>query len=234
LIKLNNLDVFYGEVHVLKNVNLKVEKGEIVTLIGSNGAGKTTTLKTIIGLLKPKSGNIDFLGDKIHLIPAHEVIKKGISLVPEGRDIFPNMTVIENLLLGAYLCKDKEKINKELEYVFELFPVLKERQKQVAGTFSGGEQQMLSIGRGLMSQPKLLMLDEPSLGIAPKIVENIFEIIKEINKKGVTILLVEQNVRIALTMANRVYVMENGKIIMEGEAQKLLNDEKIREAYLGM
>jgi len=234
LLKIDNIDVFYGEVQALRAVSLRVEKGEMVTVIGANGAGKTTTLKTITGLLKPKNGSIEFLGERIDLVPGYNIVKRGIALIPEGRELFPEMTTMENLILGAYTRKNRKKINEDLEQVFKLFPVLKERRDQMAGTLSGGERQMLAIGRGLMSSPKLLMLDEPSLGLAPKIVETIFSTIQEINRQGVTILLVEQNARWALSVASRAYVIETGRIVLEGRGEDLLNNENVKRAYLGM
>ncbi len=233
MLELNNIDVHYGVIHALKNISLKVEKGEIVTLIGANGAGKTTTLRTISGLIKPSKGTITFKGQRIDGASAPEIVKAGISHVPEGRRIFPDMTVRENLELGAFLRKDKDEIQKDMELVFARFPILKNRSKQNAGTLSGGEQQMLAIGRGLMAQPSVLLLDEPSLGLAPIIVNDIFKIIKEIHKEGVTILLVEQNAKKAISISNRTYVLETGRIVKTGTGKELANDPEIIYSYLG-
>ncbi|HHV96318.1 MAG TPA: ABC transporter ATP-binding protein [Clostridiaceae bacterium] len=233
MLELNNIDVHYGVIHALKNISLKVEKGEIVTLIGANGAGKTTTLRTISGLIKPSKGTITFKGQRIDGASAPEIVKAGISHVPEGRRIFPDMTVRENLELGAFLRKDKDEIQKDMELVFARFPILKNRSKQNAGTLSGGEQQMLAIGRALMARPELLLMDEPSMGLAPLLVNEIFSIIKEINEQGTTILLVEQNANIALSIADRAYVIETGSIVLEGSGKELANSEQIKKAYLG-
>jgi len=233
MLKLNNVHVFYGAIHALKGISFEVNKGEIVTLIGSNGAGKSTCLKTISGLLKPKEGTITFHDVDLTAISAPKIVEGGISHVPEGRRIFANMTVSENLDLGAYLRKDKEGIKKDREMVFELFPRLKERRRQVAGTLSGGEQQMLAIGRALMSRPQLLLLDEPSMGLAPILVKQIFEIIQTINSQGTTVLLVEQNARMALSIADRAYVLETGKIVLSGDAKELMQSEEVKKAYLG-
>lgn len=234
MLNVDRINVFYGGAQALYNVSLKVEKEEIVALVGSNGAGKTTTLKTIAGLMRPASGEIYFLGEKITGLPANIIAEKGVSLVPEGRRLFPFLTVQENLEIGAYKGEARRKLKESLEIVFQLFPVLKERRDQLAHTLSGGEQQMLAIGRALMSRPRLLMLDEPSLGLAPLICSKIYSALKEINSQGVTILLVEQNVHMALRLADRAYVIENGRIIMEGEGEKLLMDENLRRAYLGI
>jgi branched-chain amino acid transport system ATP-binding protein len=223
----------YGKIEALKGISLTVNEGEIVTLIGANGAGKSTTLKTISGQLAPVAGTIEFLGEKIAGTPAHKVTSKGIIQVPEGRRIFPRMTVLENLEMGAFLRNDKDGIARDLEHVFELFPRLKERIAQKGGTLSGGEQQMLAMGRGLMAQPRLLMLDEPSMGLAPVVVEIIFEIIEKLNKDGITILLVEQNANLALSVADRGYVLETGEIKLEGTGHELLANEDVRKAYLG-
>jgi len=234
LLVLENVHTYYGNVHALKGISLTVEEGEIVTLIGANGAGKTTTLRTISGLIKPKEGRIIFDGQELNKIPAHKIVYMGISHAPEGRKIFPTLTVEENLLLGAYsLGNDRKAIEANKERVFALFPRLAERRKQLAGTLSGGEQQMLAIGRALMSRPRLLLLDEPSLGLAPMLVKAIFETIKEINRQGVTILLVEQNARAALKLAQRAYVLETGRIVLSGPCQELIKDERVRKAYLG-
>jgi branched-chain amino acid transport system ATP-binding protein len=233
MLELQNLNVYYGGIHALKNVNLKVNEGEIVTLIGANGAGKTTALRAISGIEKPKTGNISYKGKDLNSSSAPDIVKSGISHVPEGRRVFSTMSVFENLEIGAFTRKDKSEIKKDLENVFSLFPRLLERKNQLAGTLSGGEQQMLAIGRALMSRPKLLLLDEPSMGLAPLVVKEIFSIIKDINKKGTTVLLVEQNANMALQCANRAYIIKNGEIDVEGNAQDLLNDEKVKNAYLG-
>jgi branched-chain amino acid transport system ATP-binding protein len=233
MLLLNNIHVFYGAIHALKGISFEVNKGEIVTLIGSNGAGKSTCLKTISGLLQPKEGVLTFKGDDLTVVDAPQIVARGISHVPEGRRIFANMSVSENLDLGAYLRKDKEGIKKDKEEIFTLFPRLKERRRQLAGTLSGGEQQMLAMGRALMSKPELLLLDEPSMGLAPILVNQIFEIIQGINSTGTTILLVEQNARMALSIANRAYVLETGKIVLSGNAQELMATEEVRKAYLG-
>lgn len=233
MLKVNEIDVFYGNIQALKGVSLQVEEGEIVTLIGANGAGKTTLLHTISGLLKPKNGSIEYLGKPIHGRPAQQIVREGISHVPEGRRVFANMTVEENLDLGAYLRKDSKEIKKDLEKVYELFPRLFERKKQQAGTLSGGEQQMLAMGRALMARPKLLLLDEPSMGLAPLLVQTIFKIIEEINQNGTTILLVEQNAHMALSIAKRAYVIETGRVVISGTSKELQQSEQIREVYLG-
>ncbi|WP_417082818.1 ABC transporter ATP-binding protein [Mitsuokella jalaludinii] len=233
MLKIDNIDVYYGAIHALKGIGLEVNEGEIVTLIGANGAGKSTTLRTISGLLKPKAGSITFLGQNIAGVRAHEIVKKGISQVPEGRRVFAEMTVMENLDLGAFVRKDKAGIQQDLKHVFELFPRLEERKNQSAGTLSGGEQQMLAMGRALMSRPKLLLLDEPSMGLAPLLIKEIFNIIVDINKSGTTVLLVEQNANMALSIANRAYVLETGRITLSGKAQDLAASEDVRKAYLG-
>ena len=233
MLKIDNIDVYYGAIHALKGISLEVKEGEIVTLIGANGAGKSTTLRTISGLLKPKTGSITFLGQDIAGVRAHEIVKKGISQVPEGRRVFAEMTVMENLDLGAFVRKDKAGIQQDLKHVFELFPRLEERKNQSAGTLSGGEQQMLAMGRALMSRPKLLLLDEPSMGLAPLLIKEIFNIIVDINKSGTTVLLVEQNANMALSIANRAYVLETGRITLSGSAKELAASEDVRKAYLG-
>ncbi|HOJ09326.1 MAG TPA: ABC transporter ATP-binding protein [Clostridiales bacterium] len=233
MLEINNIDVYYGVIHALKNVSLKVRKGEIVTLIGANGAGKTTTLRTISGLIKPAKGSVFFNSEKISGISAQEIVKKGLSHVPEGRRIFPDMTVMENLELGAFLRNDKIGIKSDLENIYSRFPILKKRKRQNAGTLSGGEQQMLAIGRALMSKPKLLLMDEPSMGLAPLLVNEIFSIIKEINGLGTTILLVEQNANLALSIAHRAYVIETGSVVLEGSGKELAKSEEIKKAYLG-
>jgi branched-chain amino acid transport system ATP-binding protein len=232
LLTVRNLEVSYGSITALHGINLEVKKGEIVTLIGANGAGKTTTLRTISGLLKPRKGEVTYDGRNITGNKPHVITKMGVSHVPEGRGIFANLTVADNLELGAYLRKDKIK-QSEFERIFTLFPVLKERIKQSAGTLSGGEQQMLAISRALMSKPQVLLLDEPSLGLAPQMVQTIFRVIKEINGEGTTILLVEQNAHMALMTAHRGYVMETGSIVLEGDAAALLRRDEIKKAYLG-
>jgi branched-chain amino acid transport system ATP-binding protein len=233
MLEINNLNVHFGVIHALKGISLKVEEGEIVTLIGANGAGKTTTLRTISGLKKPTSGTIFFSGNDITSASAQDRVRMGISLSPEGRRIFSSLTVLENLELGAYLRRDKAEIKKDISIVYERFPILKDRRKQAAGTLSGGEQQMLAIGRALMSRPKLLCLDEPSMGLAPLLVQEIFDIIRDINQKGTTILLVEQNASMALQIANRAYVMETGTIPLSGTGADLMRSEDIKKAYLG-
>lgn len=233
MLEINNLNVHFGVIHALKGISLKVEEGEIVTLIGANGAGKTTTLRTISGLKKPTSGTILFNGNDITSTSPQDRVRMGISLAPEGRRIFSSMTVLENLELGAYLRRDNAEIKKDISMVYERFPILKERRKQAAGTLSGGEQQMLAIGRALMSRPRLLCLDEPSMGLAPLLVQEIFDIIRDINQKGTTILLVEQNASMALQIANRAYVMETGTITLSGTGTELMRSEDIKKAYLG-
>lgn len=232
VLTVKNINVYYGAIHAIKGVSFDVNRGEIVTLIGANGAGKSTTLHTISGLLRSKTGDIEFLNESIAHTPAHKVVEKGISHVPEGRRIFQGMTVEENLQMGAFLSK-KEMIPRNLEYVYEQFPRLKERVNQIAGTLSGGEQQMLAMGRALMSDPELLMLDEPSMGLAPILVDQIFEIIKNLNKAGTTILLVEQNAQMALSVADRAYVIETGKISLSGTGDELAKSEEVKRAYLG-
>ncbi|MBB6218319.1 branched-chain amino acid transport system ATP-binding protein [Anaerosolibacter carboniphilus] len=233
MLKVEDLNVYYGAIHAIKGISLEVEEGQIVTLIGANGAGKTTTLRTISGLNKAKSGQITFKGKSINSVPAQDIMAMGISQVPEGRRVFANMTVLENLELGAYLRKDKNGIKKDMDRVFLKFPRLFERIKQQAGTLSGGEQQMLAMGRALMSKPKLLLLDEPSMGLAPLLVQEIFSIIKELNQEGTTILLVEQNAHMALSIAHQAYVLETGRIVLSGDAKELASRPEISEAYLG-
>ena len=233
MLKIENLYVNYGGINALRGISLDVQDGEIVTLIGANGAGKSTTLRTITGLVKAASGSVVWKGEEMIGKSIDAIFKSGIAMVPEGRRVFSDLTVLENLQIGAYLRKDKEEIDKDIEWVYSLFPRLKERYWQYAGTLSGGEQQMLAVGRALMSRPKLMMMDEPSLGLAPLVVQDIFSIIKEINRQGVTILLIEQNANMALRIADRGYVLETGQISMTGTGLELLNDESVKAAYLG-
>jgi branched-chain amino acid transport system ATP-binding protein len=233
MLKVDGIDVFYGNIHALKGVSLEINAGEIVTLIGANGAGKSTLLKTLSGLLKPKTGSIEYLGNSILGKAPQSIVKVGISHVPEGRRVFANMSVEENLELGAYLRKDSKEIRKDIQSVYDLFPRLQERRKQLSGTLSGGEQQMLAMGRAIMAKPKLLLLDEPSMGLAPLMVKTIFQIIEKINQDGTTILLVEQNANMALSVANRAYVIETGRIEISGTAAELQASEEIKKAYLG-
>lgn len=233
MLKINNLHVYYGGIHAIKGISIEVPKNKIITLIGANGAGKSTTLRSICSLVPAHEGQIFFNGEDITKLKTTEIVKRGITLVPEGRRVFPDLTVVENLKLGAYLRKDKTSINEDIRYVYELFPRLKEREWQLAGTLSGGEQQMLAIGRAIMSRPKLLMMDEPSLGLAPLIVQDVFNIIKEIHKDGMTILLIEQNAVAALQIADYCYVLETGSIVLEGPGKELLDNEDVKKAYLG-
>ncbi|CAG9609015.1 ABC transporter ATP-binding protein [Pseudoneobacillus rhizosphaerae] len=233
MLKVDDINVYYGNIQALKGVSLEVKEGEIVTLIGANGAGKSTLLKTLSGLLKPKSGTIHYLDGSISGKAPQSIVKTGISHVPEGRRVFANMSVEENLELGAYLRKNTKEIRKDMEHVYELFPRLQERRKQISGTLSGGEQQMLAMGRAIMAKPKLLLLDEPSMGLAPLMVKNIFQIIEKINREGTTILLVEQNANMALSIADRAYVIETGKVVVSGSASELQSSEQIKKAYLG-
>lgn len=233
MLKIEGIDVFYGAIHALKSLSLEVDQGSIVSLIGANGAGKTTTLKTISGLLRPKSGRITFKGVDITRVAPEKIVGLGISQVPEGRRVFATMSVLENLEMGAYLRRDKKAVESDLEGVFSRFPRLLERKKQLAGTLSGGEQQMLAIGRALMARPELMLMDEPSMGLAPLLVKEIFEIIRDINSRGTTILLVEQNAHMALSIANKAYVIETGEIVLEGTAEELMNSEDVKKAYLG-
>ena len=234
MLEVDKINVFYGDLQALWDVSFEVHEGEKVVIVGANGAGKTTTLRTISGLLRPKTGEIRFLGQRIDRLPPHKIVELGIAHVPEGRRIFPRMTVMENLEMGAYIKRAREKFDDTLEWVFSIFPRLKERKDQIAGTMSGGERQMLAIARGLMSRPKLLMLDEPSLGLAPKLVLKVFEVVQRISEEGVTILLVEQNVRHALELADRGYVLETGRITLSGRGEELLENEYVKKAYLGM
>lgn len=233
MLKIENLKVAYGGIEALKGISFEVPEGHIVTLIGANGAGKSTTLRSIMGLVKIKSGKIICNGEDITGHPTSEIVAKGITLVPEGRRVFPNLTTLENLMIGAYLREDKEEIQEDLHRVYDLFPRLKERSWQMAGTLSGGEQQMLAVGRALMSRPKIMMMDEPSLGLAPLVVKDIFSIIRQINEDGVTILLIEQNANIALKTADWGYVLETGKIVLNGKGTDLLENEEVKAAYLG-
>lgn len=233
MLKVNDLHAYYGVIHAIKGISFEVNEGEIVSLIGANGAGKTTTLHLISGLLKSTSGEVNFLSTKINNLSADKIVKKGIAHVPEGRRIFSKLSVKENLELGSFLLNDKKFIKDEYERVLTLFPRLKERLKQMAGTLSGGEQQMLAIGRALMSNPKMLLMDEPSMGLAPILVKEIFEIIKECNKNGMTILLVEQNAKMALNISHRAYVLETGKIVISDKAENLLGNSEVKKAYLG-
>ncbi len=234
MLSVKDVNVFYGSIHAIKGISFHVNEGEIVTLIGANGAGKTTTMHAISGLLRPKSGEIDYCGQHIHKMDAHKIIRLGLAQVPEGRRVFSGLTVQQNLTLGAYTRTDgKEAIQDDYDRVFELLPRLKERRNQAAGTLSGGEQQMLAIGRALMCKPKMLLLDEPSMGLSPLLVKEIFRIIKDVNRDGVTVLLVEQNAKMALEIAHRAYVLETGKIKMEGDAHELANNIEVRKAYLG-
>ena len=233
MLKITDLQVSYGGIEAVKGISLEVPEGKIVTLIGANGAGKSTTLRSVAGLVPVKSGKIQLLDKDITNRSSDQIVSMGITLVPEGRRVFPDMTVLENLKIGAYLRRDKGEMDKDLHWVYDLFPRLKERSWQVAGTLSGGEQQMLAVGRALMSRPKIMMMDEPSLGLAPIVVQGIFDIIREINRQGVTILLIEQNANMALKVADQAYVMETGRITRQGTGQELLNDEGIKEAYLG-
>ncbi len=234
LLEVNNIHAYYGNIQALKGISITVEEGEIVTLIGGNGAGKTTTLRTISGLLKPREGDVIFNGENIRDCPAHELVPKGIAMVPEGRGVFSKLTVLENLEMGAYHRNDKDGINEDLQNVYTLFPRLKERRGQVAGTMSGGEQQMLATARALMSRPKLLLMDEPSMGLAPVLVEAIFSTIEEINNEGTTVLLVEQNAHMALQIANRGYCLQTGEIVLHDICQNLQQNEMVQKVYLGI
>ncbi len=233
MLKISDLNVYYGGIHALRGVSMHVPEGKIISLIGANGAGKSTTLRTIMGLEKPRVGTVLYKGKDITGYKTTDIVKSGIVLVPEGRRVFSNLTVKENLILGAYCRNDKEQIEKDMQWVYELFPRLKEREWQKAGTMSGGEQQMLAVGRGLMTVPKVMMMDEPSLGLAPLIVKDIFSIIKEINKRGVTILLIEQNAKAALEISDYAYVLETGNVVLEGPGKELLVNEEVKKAYLG-
>lgn len=233
MLRVEDLNVHYGGIHALRGINLDVEKGKIISLIGANGAGKSTTLRAIMGLEKPSKGKIVYKDQDITGKATKEIVKTNLVLVPEGRRVFTDLTVRENLILGAFLRKDQQSIEKDIDWVYTLFPILKDRQWQKAGTMSGGEQQMLAVGRALMTKPQLLMMDEPSLGLAPLIVKNIFEIIKKINQEGVTILLIEQNAKASLEISDYAYVLETGKVTLKGKGIDLLNDENVKKAYLG-
>jgi len=233
MLKVQGLNVFYGTIHALHDISFEVEEGQIISLIGANGAGKTTVLHTVSGLIPAKSGEIEFLGKSIRSVPANKIVEMGLAQVPEGRRIFANLTVMENLEMGAYTRRDKAGIKNDYEIVFTRFPRLKERMKQVSGTLSGGEQQMLAMGRTLMSKPKLMLMDEPSMGLAPLFVKEIFSIIKDINASGTTILLVEQNANMALSIAHKAYVLETGNVVLQGDAKELARSEEVRKAYLG-
>lgn len=234
LLQVDDIHTYYGAIHALKGISITVEKGEIVTLIGANGAGKSTTLNTISGVVHPRHGTITLEGEPIHHLPAHDIVFRGVAQAPEGRRVFGRLSVAENLEMGAFSRKDKAAIKRDMERVYALFPRLKERQKQLAGTLSGGEQQMLAMGRALMASPRLLLLDEPSMGLAPILVDLIFDTIKEINAQGTTVLLVEQNALMALSIAHRAYVLETGSIVLSGTGKELLNDPEVMKAYLGI
>ena len=233
ILSAQDLQVYYGAIHAIKGVSFDVYQGEIVSLIGANGAGKSTILGTIAGLIRPREGDFRFEGQSLKSLEAHMIVQKGLALVPEGRRIFSRMSVLENLEMGAFARRDKEGIQKDYDMVFERFPRLKERRKQIGGTLSGGEQQMLSTARALMSNPRLIMMDEPSMGLSPILVQEIFSIIEKINRQGTTVLVVEQNARMALSIADRAYVLETGKVVLEGKARELLDNEQVRRAYLG-
>ncbi|MCX6831209.1 MAG: ABC transporter ATP-binding protein [candidate division Zixibacteria bacterium] len=233
LLEINRIEVYYEQIAALKGVSLNLERGEILAIIGANGAGKTTLINTISGVLHPRSGSVEFNGDPIHTLPAWKIARKGILQIPEGRKVFAKQSVLENLELGAYSIKDKSAVKASIERMYTLFPVLSERRKQLAGTLSGGEQQMLAIARGLMAHPELLLFDEPSMGLSPVMVERVFQTIQEINRQGITILLVEQNAKKSLQIANRAYVLETGKIVLADTAANLLENEQVKQAYLG-
>jgi len=233
MLEVENVHTYYGKIHALKDISLNVEKGEIVTLIGANGAGKSTTLKTISGLLRPRQGSVRLDGEELTTLLPHKIVTKGVIQVPEGRRIFGQLTVMENLDMGAFTCRDKQQIKTNLDKVFDLFPRLKERRRQVAGTLSGGEQQMLAMGRGLMATPQMLLLDEPSMGLAPVLVDSIFDTIRQLHAEGTTILLVEQNARMALQVASRGYVIQTGEVVLSDTAENLQKNEMVRKAYMG-
>ena len=233
MLEVKDLEVYYGMIQAIKGVSFHVDQGEVIALIGANGAGKTTILHTVTGLLSPKKGSVVFEGQEVTKIPAHKIVSLGMALVPEGRRVFAELSVYENLKMGAYTRKDKSEIEENLQKIYERFPRLKERKNQMAGTLSGGEQQMLAMGRALMSQPKIILMDEPSMGLSPILVNEIFDIIQEVSKSGTTVLLVEQNAKKALSIADRAYVLETGRIALEGRAEDLLRDDSIKKAYLG-
>ena len=233
MLEIKDIEVYYGMIQAIKGISFEVNEGEVIALIGANGAGKTTTLHTITGLLSPKKGSVIFEGKDITKVPAHKIVSLGLAHVPEGRRVFAELTVYENLKMGAYTRKDKDEIEKTLEMVYKRFPRLEERKNQLAGTLSGGEQQMLAMGRALMSHPKIIVMDEPSMGLSPILVNEIFDIIQEVSKGGTTVLLVEQNAKKALSIADRAYVLETGRIVLEGDAKVLMNDDSIKKAYLG-
>ena len=233
MLEIKDLEVYYGMIQAIKGISFEVNEGEVIALIGANGAGKTTILHTISGLIAPKKGSITFEGQEITKIPAHKIVENGLAQVPEGRRVFPSLSVLQNLKLGAYTRKDKKEIDDTLKMIYERFPRLEERKNQPAGTLSGGEQQMLAMGRALMSKPRIILMDEPSMGLSPIFVNEIFDIIKQVSASGTTVLLVEQNAKKALSIADRVYVLETGKIVKEGKASDLLNDEAVKKAYLG-
>jgi branched-chain amino acid transport system ATP-binding protein len=234
MLKVEGISTFYGDIQILWDASLHIREKEVVTMVGSNGSGKTTLINSITGMIHPASGTIQFLGQPVHGLPTHKIVERGISLIPEGRKLFPEMTVLENLQLGAYPRSARKKLAETLGWVFELFPKLKERQAQLAGTLSGGEQQMVTVGRGLMSRPQLLLIDEPSMGLAPLVVADLFQTIQKINQEGVTIFLVEQNARLAMEISDRTYVLENGRIVRAGMSEELVQDDDIRKAYLGL
>ena len=233
ILQLKNVDVHYGKIQALAEIQISINESELVCLLGGNASGKSTTLKTILGVVRPSAGSIEFLGDRIDRLPTKKIVEKGVSIVPENRRIFPKLTVLENLELGAYLRNDTQKIAEDMDRIFDLFPRIKERRQQYGATLSGGEQQMLAMGRALMSRPKLLLMDEPSMGLAPILVESSFEIIQRVNQEGVTIFIVEQNANMALSIADRGYVLQLGRIVLHDEAQNLLNNEMMKKAYLG-
>jgi branched-chain amino acid transport system ATP-binding protein len=234
MLKVERVSAQYGDIKVLWEASLEISKGEMVTMVGSNGSGKTTLINAIMGMIHPSSGRIEFLGEPIHQLPPHKTVEAGISLIPEGRKLFPEMTVLENLELGAYVSNARKRIPDTLRWVFTLFPRLQERKTQLVGTLSGGEQQMVTVGRGLMSLPKLLLIDEPSMGLAPKVVAELFRAIRKINQEGMTVFLVEQNAKQAMEISDRTYVLENGRVVREGKSKELLKDDGIRKAYLGL
>jgi branched-chain amino acid transport system ATP-binding protein len=234
MLQVEGISTSYGDIQILRTASLQIHAKEVVTMVGSNGSGKTTMINTIAGMIHPASGTIHFLGEPIHQLPTYKIVERGISLIPEGRKLFPEMTVLENLQLGAYPLSARKQLLETLRWVFELFPKLEERQGQLAGTLSGGEQQMVTVGRGLMSRPQLLLIDEPSMGLAPLVVTDLFQTFQKINQEGVTIFLVEQNARLAMEISDRTYVLENGRIVRTGKSEELEEDDDIRKAYLGL